>query len=611
MRKLSLGALVVIMALLPAAVGTAEVSPAAIAYLQAQPPSPWITLALAAARVQPLATDHLRAVSGSAANDYAKTILAVAAAGENPATFGSIDSVAKLRSFAVGGQLGDPNFLNDDAWGILALSAAGVATTTPEIMAARDFLMAHQNSDGGFSFAAGGSSDTDTTAVAILALVEAGVAPTRPELAAAVSYLKTVQNADGGFPYQPRGESNANSTAWVLWAIRKLGQNPAAWTTEATADPLGFLATLQNPDGSFAWTRSVPGANLLATHDAVIALSGATMPVGYFRPPAATDAGYAFRLEGRDGTICDQRITGQTAYDLVVNGAGVCHYTFSGKIFEGLGFMLQQVNDVRAEGFAAWLYLVNHVPGKLGLQGYRLTSGDDILIYFDPDYRTLDYRDYDRPLALEIAPSVVSGQAVAATVRTFREGQWVALPGATIVGAGNAVTTDANGTARLQLADGVYQLAAERPGFIRSRRQRVVVGSGVPGSVGLQVEVVEPSPTPAPTPGGGGLGTVRGSSLVFTVTPSALDFGPLSPGQRATRTVELANGGSAGLAVAAQVFGEGLFASVRLDARPWASYAQALLPAQRATTSVELAVPDDYLGRGVKRGELIFWAEAR
>lgn len=594
--------LVSALAVLPAVVGTAEVAPSSVAYLQAQPQNSWITMALVAAGVANPPLDHLRTVSGTTSNEYAKTILAVAAVGQNPATFGNIDYVAKLKSFSTSGQIGDPNFLSDDAWGILALAASGVPVNATEVTAAANFLRTHQNSDGGWPFAVGGSSDTNSTAVAIMALRESGISASDPALVAAVAYLRAAQNADGGFPYDAGGESDADSTSWVTWAIRKLGQDPSSWKSGGNA-PLEFLATLANPDGSYSWMASSPGANPFATQDAVLALAGATMPVGYFR--TAATGGYAFRIEGREHTLCSTRVDGETAYDLLVAAQTPCAYTFSGQTFTGLGFLLTQINDEAAEGFASWMYLVNNAPASVGLQGYQLQPSDEIFIYLDPDNRTPVYPDYDRPLELTLAASAIaSGQTVTATVTTWRDGTWVPLDGATVSGAGSAAVTAADGTAVLTPADGVNQVIAGKPDFIRSLVQELVVGSGVPGAVGLVAEVASPS-----SGGGPGGGSVGGSSIVFTVEPTALDFGTLLAGERAVRTLQLRNGGTVNLDISAQVSGDSLFSSLRIDGAASGVFGKSLPTATVASTTVELPVPAGYLGRGVKTGQLIFWAE--
>lgn len=603
--RLFLSALIVLFLLGWVSPLVADVSPTSIAYLQSQPQNPWITMALVASGVSHPPTDHLKSVSGTTANDYAKTILAVAAAGENPATFGNIDYTAKLRSFAAGGQLGDPAFLNDDAWGILALSAGGVPTNTPEVTGAAAFLRGNQNSDGGFPFAVGGSSDTNSTAVVLLALRESGLSVTDAIVQPAVAYLRSAQNSDGGFAYQRGDESDADSTAWVMWAIRKIGQNPAAWAA-ASGNPASFLESLRNADGSFAWKHSVPGANLFATQDAVLAIAGATMPVGYWRPIADT-AGFSFRLEGKDRALCAKRLAGVTAYDLLAAGSTACGYTFSGQTYEGLGFMLTQVNDEQAAGTSAWMYVINNAPGDVGLQAYQLQRGDEVLVYYDANYLSPAYPDYDRPLRLTLeSASVSSGQTVRATVAAFRDGQWVGVSGATVSGGPSPAVSGDDGKVSLSFPNGVYELVAVKPDYIRSNPQTVSVGNGVSDRVGLLVEVVgNANPT---NPGGG---AVAGSSIAFSASPDQLDFGRLQPGDVATSSLRMSNNGSTRLRVTAQVFGDPLFSGLTLDQRPYAQFQSSLDSFHSASTTAGIVVPGDYLSRGVKTGELIFWAEAQ
>ncbi|TSC75782.1 MAG: hypothetical protein G01um101431_1109 [Parcubacteria group bacterium Gr01-1014_31] len=581
--------------------GRAGISPTTVSYLQTLAPNAWITMALAANGVANLPTEHLRSVSGSGVNDYAKAILALAALGQNPATFGNVDYVAQLQALASGGQLGDPAFLNDDAWGILALSSASISTSDPLISSAKSYLVSHQNSDGGFGFAVGSSSDSNSTAAALLALREAGVAADAPALASALSYLRGLQNGDGGFPYVAGTESDADSTAWAMLALRKLGLDPAE-VTQPGGTPLTFLASLENSDGSFSWMLSQPGANAFATQDAALALSGATIPVGYYRP--AVDGAYVYRVEGRDRTLCNTRLDGSTAYDLLAAGATACGYSFSGATIEGLGFLLTDINDEHASGLASWMYLVNNEPASVGLQSYQLQPNDEVLVYWDPDYRTPEYPDYDRPLRLGLtSAAVASGGSVTATVTVFRDGAWSSLDGATIAGTPSPVTTASDGTALLSLPDGRYTLQASKTDFVRSASQELSVGDGVSGTMQLKVEVVEG--------GGGPGGTVGGSSIVFSVTPAQLDFGRLTPGQRAAGDVTLKNDGTVDVAVTAEVKGDPLFAALVLGGVAWPEFAVDVLHQHTAPVTAELTVPGSYLGRGIKTGELIFWADPR
>src|SRR6185369_11034838 len=67
--------------------------------------------------------------SGSAATDWETRLLAIVAIGKNPTSFGGTNFVSNLESFYNSNQLGDTCSLNDDVFGLLALIAAGPAST--------------------------------------------------------------------------------------------------------------------------------------------------------------------------------------------------------------------------------------------------------------------------------------------------------------------------------------------------------------------------------------------------------------------------------------------------------------------------------------------------
>ena len=68
----------------------------AATYLESLDPDPWVTQALLVSGKSEVSLDHLKTVSGTLATDYAKVILAIVAAGENPSAFGNIDYIDKL-----------------------------------------------------------------------------------------------------------------------------------------------------------------------------------------------------------------------------------------------------------------------------------------------------------------------------------------------------------------------------------------------------------------------------------------------------------------------------------------------------------------------------------
>ncbi len=278
-KKIFLTALLLPAMLFQSAVINADISKSVI-YLESQPQDPWITQALIAVGVNNPPTSHLTQVSGNLATDYAKTILALASAGENPKTFGNIDYVQKLKTYFNNNQMGDAGLINDDMWSILALSSVKEINSA-EIAAAKNFILFNQNTDGGWGYAVGGDSDTNDTATAIMALIETGVNASNSVIVNAVSYLHSAQNADGGFSWLIGGDSDSGSDAWVISALYKIGQNPALWDKNGN-NPIAHLESLEDIDGGFWWVK--PGTsdfnNKAMTAYAVIALAGKSFPLG-------------------------------------------------------------------------------------------------------------------------------------------------------------------------------------------------------------------------------------------------------------------------------------------------------------------------------------------
>ncbi|HCA66805.1 MAG: hypothetical protein UW39_C0026G0014 [Parcubacteria group bacterium GW2011_GWC2_44_17] len=262
-------------------------------YLRNAPQNYWSTQALYVLGEEDIAEDHLKEAKCDFAIACAGPILGIAALGRDPRSFAKEDLVAKLLSFSANNQLGDPQTLNDDIFGILALIAAGVSADDSAILQSKTFILNNQNSDGGFGFMIG-SSDVDDTAMAVMAMLEAGVSLGDTAIQNAVSYIKLSQNADGGFPFDPLSpygtNSNADTTAWVVSMLYKLGEDPesAAWSKVGNT-PIAFLQSLQTPDGWFESEKNVENAfKVNTTSYTAIALAGASYPVRkiVYTPPA-------------------------------------------------------------------------------------------------------------------------------------------------------------------------------------------------------------------------------------------------------------------------------------------------------------------------------------
>ena len=248
----------------------------------------WAAIGLAAAGRDPASVRRggrsvLDALRGEASTlsglgDAERTILAARACGASAYSFAGRDLVAEvLRARA-----GDNSFahqVNLTAFAILALRAVGHSAQFGAVREAAGWIERQQNSDGGFGFGGrGSSSDVDDTGAALQALAAAG-AHDRRSLDAAVGYLTRSQNPDGGLPQQYGRESNAQSTAWAVQGLIAVGRDPGSLRRDGSRSPVGFLESLQAPDGSVRYSRTSAQTPVWVTAQAITALAGKTFPV--------------------------------------------------------------------------------------------------------------------------------------------------------------------------------------------------------------------------------------------------------------------------------------------------------------------------------------------
>jgi len=591
-RHLVIGVLMLTTLIQPSLV-TAGI-PEAVTYLESQVDDTWITMALVTAGQTGIPTGYLSSVSGTLATDYSKAILALAALGQDPSTFGNSDYVAQLKNHFDGTQIGDANLQNDDIWAILALASVGEVNSS-ESQTAKDFLLANQNIDGGWGYSVGSGSDTNDTAAAVMALMEAGISATDSVITNALSYIQSAQNSDGGIGYTPGSDSDSGSDSWTISALYKAGIDPATWN-QGSNNPITHLESLQDEDGGFWWVQEGTSEwnNKAMTAYAVIALAGETYPVGYYTGQTPDPDTYHLRIEGSNSTICDTYINATTALDIVENAAEVCSYTYN--IEETIyGLYLNTINDNIAEGTKGWLYFVNNNSLSVGATDYNLKSGDEVLWYFGdwgwpPTKLSIDETEID------------PGQNVNLTAQYFNGSDWLPLPNAIIKV--NNVDHVANGAGILALEiveNGAYQLYIEMPEFVRSEKITVTVGDTISQNVGLQVEIDQSS--------GGRIG---GEAIALVVNPAQINFGTLAPGEASSQTVTLENAGTVGLTVGASVTGDTVFISgLAIDDNPYDQYSKDLVPSAIVDADVSLTVPESYLASGVKNGELIFWATSQ
>lgn len=210
--------------------------------------------------------------------DLERTIVALRAAGRSARSVHGRNLVSELSRK----QRGNGSFaglVNQTAFGILALRAAGRPAGDGAVRRALGWLAPQHNADGGFNFSRkGGPSGIDDTAAALQAIVAAGKRATKTVRGAA-GFIAREQNADGGMPLSRGGASNAQSTAWAVQALVAAGRNPAAAHRRGGRNPLQYLRSLQNASGSFRYSRTGRQTPVWVTAQVLTALARKPFPI--------------------------------------------------------------------------------------------------------------------------------------------------------------------------------------------------------------------------------------------------------------------------------------------------------------------------------------------
>lgn len=273
--------------------------------------SAWVALALAAAGINPqdqkrpggtdvyayLTTHYGQAVAEGECAPVACTtalereLMVVNASGTNPRDFGGVDLVAELiaRADEDGAFPHEPGAVpgvNDTIFAIFALAPIQEPAAQGRIQRAADWIEAAQHESGGWHWDVTSAIDeVDMTGAAIQALVAAGRRHGEA-VSEGLEYLHRAQNPDGGFPARPGDSaSNVASTAWAAQAIWAAGENPESWRTASGAEPLGFMESLQAPDGHILWKQDTDSFGIWMTAYVTPAFSGHHWPIP--APPRA------------------------------------------------------------------------------------------------------------------------------------------------------------------------------------------------------------------------------------------------------------------------------------------------------------------------------------
>jgi len=618
----------------PLTTGDAEVANA-LDYLRAQQgtdgsigdfaTSAWAVMAIAAAGedphgwkvdTNPSVVDYLAANAASAASatDYARMLLAIAAADEDPTSFGGRDFLSLLEATYDGTQIGDSSLLNDDFWGVMALIAAGSDPTSAVIQDSVSFILSNQSADGGWSWGVGQDSDVDDTAAAIMALISAGQPASSPAIADALAYIKSTQVDSGGF--ESWGATNSATDSWGIGSIVATDENPTStdWQSGQGNDPVDDLLGFQNDDGSFNWTADTPSNKELMTSYAIPALLGVPYPVAVLQT-LQEGVTVSVRIEGQTDTIWAGTVT--VTESSIIDDQGNEHYldqpTALGALDEAsqlggfpyvvqdtaYGLYIYSIDGEEPTGLAGWMYRVDYYSPMVGAADFIL----DQTTPPDPPHEEVlfAYAEWGQaPLKVEVDnanPGVGDTFTVTATQYSDDTNTWSPCEGAT-VHADQDYTTGQDGTVAITIGvDTTIEVYAEKEGFIRSNRVTVTVGEGSvqPGddeTVSLIADIIP--------------------AISFSVSPDSINFGELGPRDTSDSvTITLTNEGAWNLLITATVTdtAQDLYVDgLQLDGVKWDVFSTTVARDEATGCIATLTVPETYTLTGVQNGTLIFWA---
>jgi len=262
---------------------------------------------------------------------YGRFIMAAGVSYLNPYDFGGVNLVQAVQACynPSTGAYGTGGYTADHAVVMLGLASAGEAVPA----GASIWLKQVQNADGGWGWAAGQDSDSNSTAWAIQALLATGESRDSGSLTQALAYMHKLQNGDGGFanqkPAPPWGseDSDGNSTPSAIQGLLALGENVTGWSwttspTETTTismslhNPIQCLYQFQTAQGGFEY--KTPGEDdFFATIQAIPAVAEATWPLPspgvravnkampWLRAQQQTDGSFSAGFGHNAGSTCD------------------------------------------------------------------------------------------------------------------------------------------------------------------------------------------------------------------------------------------------------------------------------------------------------------------
>jgi len=167
---------------------------------------------------------------------------------------------------------------------LIALVAAGGEQA--KVTRAAAWLKRQANADGGFGAFPDTASDVDNTAAVIQALAAAGSLEGRPANPA-FAFIRRSTAADGGVRTAPPAglAPNSQSTAWAAQAMIAAGRSASR--------QIAWLKARTGPSGRVAYAQGSFQTPVWVTSQALVALSGRTLPLAAPPPPGSSAGGDA------------------------------------------------------------------------------------------------------------------------------------------------------------------------------------------------------------------------------------------------------------------------------------------------------------------------------
>lgn len=560
-----------------------------ILYLQGQNQNTWSSQALAAAEVSNIDISYL---------DYQTTDLMTAS--KNILTLAAVESqdidnirqlLSVIENNKINGQFGSADLLNDDFWAVMALASVNQLANTDST---KNFILDHQNSDGGWSWSVSGTSDSNDTAAAMMALLDLGLNSSSTPIVNALAYLQTTQNSDGGLAYDLGSSSDGASTAWVITALNKANISASSWQKDNN-NPVTFLESLRQDNGSFLWMPSDGQGSTMVTTYALVALTGKFYPVNYIdiSNEEETPSGHSLRIEGPEGTIClASNLEATTVLELLETGSDVCNFEYTSQD-SAYGVYISSIDGLSATGMNGWQYFVDWQAGMLAVTDFVLSGHQEVLWAYGgwPFY----------PVKLEVNDTHFDvGESLIADFKYYDGQNWLPLSEAEVVLGSDSYQTDSSGQLSLVMDnDGIFSIFSQTNStHARSNKEHIVVGSGISQTVDLLVNVGS----------GNDGGVIEDDVIAFSVDRSSINFGTLNPGQASDTIISLSNTGNVNIYVEASVLGDQVFTDfTSLDQGQWQDYDLELTTAATEMVNVSLSIPSSFASSGQKEGQLIFW----